>query len=140
MEVPEGEDPPEVEEEGEALTGIDGDEPVATYGDDDVFAAWTTRLYNQTMGAYAVAVAASNRWPGAYAAIAKSGDKSSCIYIGHGIENAGKDFNLEAFPPIASESAETDEADDVALEAENALLKEIDEAKNVAENTPAEEE
>ena len=140
VEVPEGEDPPEVEEEGEALTGIDGDEPVATYGDEDVFAAWTTRLYNQTMGAYAVAVAASNRWPGAYAAIAKSGDKSSCIYIGHGIENAGKDFNLEAFPPIASESAETEEADDVALEAENALLKEIDEAKNVAENTPAEEE
>lgn len=132
----------EVEEEGEALLSIADDPPVATFGEEEgnELAAWTTRMHNTAMGAYGVAIAASNRWPGAYAAIAKAGDKSSCVYFGHGIENAGKNYTLEAFPAVATESAETAEEEDVSLDAENALLKEIDEAKTQASNAPAEEE
>ena len=138
--VAEGEDEPEVEEEVEPLKPISEDPSVATFGEEEgaVLEAWTSRMYDTEFPAYATAIAKSNRWPGAYAAIAKSGDKSSCIYFGYGLENAGKNFTLEAFPPIAAESAETAEADEITTSAENAIFKEIDEAKTVAANTELE--
>ena len=66
------------------------------------------------------------------------GEKEACVYLGYGQENAGKNFTLAAFPPVLPESADTDEAEEVSLEAENAVFKEIDEAKQVASNTEGE--
>merc|ERR1719217_285545 len=85
--VAEDEEPPEVEEEVEPLKPISEDAPVATFGEEEGngIAAWDTRLYGTETPAYAVAIAKSNRWPGAYA--------------------------------------------------ENAVFKEIDDAKNTASNT-----
>ena len=127
----------ELEEEVDPLKLISEDPPVATFGQEEgnELTAWTTKMYNTEIAQYAVAIAKSNRWPGAYTAIAKSGDKSSCVYFGWGQECAGQSFTLESFPPVAIESAATDEAADVAVESENALFKEIDEAKLAASNT-----
>jgi len=43
-------------------------------------------------------------------------------------------------PAILGEAADVEEQGDVSMEEENALLKAIDDAKQVAEQTPAEEE
>jgi len=94
-----------------------------------------SKEYNTAYPAYKVAVAKSNLWPGAYAAIAKSGDKHASIYLGYGHKNDGKPFTPKASPPVLPESKEVEEAEEAALAAENALLKQIDEAKNVASNS-----
>jgi len=75
-----------------------------------------------------------------HSAIAKSGDKHACVYLGSGHENIGKAFTPVAPPPVMVESAETEEFEEPALGDENALLKEIDEAKNLASNGEGEEE
>ena len=41
-------------------------------------------MYHAEFDAYSVAIAKSNWWPGAYAAIAKSGDKAASVYFGQG--------------------------------------------------------
>merc|ERR1711988_1631887 len=126
----------ELEEEVPPLNGIDQDPPVATYGEEEgaELPAWSTKMCSTEFGAYGVAIAKSNRWPGAYAAIAKGVDKSACVYFGWGQEQMGKNFTLEPFPTIAAESAEAAEADEVTVENENAVLQEIDEAKLAAAN------
>lgn len=131
-----GEDPPEGEEEEEvsALESIASDAAVMAFSEESELPAWSVAMYNGGYAAYGVAIAKSHRWPGAYAAIAKTGDKHACVYIGHGHENAGAAFTPRAPPPILPESAESDEAEEAALAEENALLKEIDEAKLLAAN------
>ena len=136
-EEPEGE---EEEEEAPALEPIAGDAAVMTYSEESELPAWAVMAYNNTYAAFGVAVAKSNRWPGAYAAIAKTGDKHACVYFGAGHENTGKAFTPPPPPPIAKESTEAEEAEEPALAEENALLKEIDEAKNIAANTEGEPE
>jgi len=132
----------ELEEEVEPLKPVSEDPPVATFGEEEgqELPAWSAKLYNTEFGAYGVAVAKSNRWPGAYAGVAKQGDKAACVYFGWGQEQMGKNFTLEPFPTIAAESAEAPEADEVALADENAQLKEIDEAKIAAANAAGEDE
>lgn len=144
---PEGDEeaePPEVEEETEPLVAIGEDAPVVAFSEEegDNLPAWSAKMYHAEFDAYSVALAKSNRWPGAYAALAKSGDKAASVYFGTGHEATGKAFTPQAPPPVMAESAETEEAPEVELAAENALLKEIDEAKLAAANAdgePAEE-
>jgi len=134
----------EEEEEGPALGLASEDEVVQKYAEErEVLAelpAWSVQEYNIAYPKFAVAIAKSNRWPGAYSAIAKSGDKHACVYLGSGHENIGKAFTPVAPPPVMVESAETEEFEEPALGDENALLKEIDEAKNLASNGEGEEE
>jgi len=139
---PDAEDPEDLEEEVAPLGAITDDPPVATFGEeeDDSLGAWTARLYDVEFPAYTVGVAKSNRWPGAYAAIAKAGVKDACVYFGYGLEDMGKTFTLEAFPAIAAESEEFEEAAEPDLAAENAVLKEIDELKIAASNAEGEAE
>lgn len=135
-------DEPEQEEEAPALGAASADGPVSTLMEEEELAAWSVKAYNTALagGAYSVAVATSNRWPGAYVAGATKADKYSNLYFGWGHEATGKTFTPAAPPPIMSESAEADEGDEVSLEAENALLREIDEAKIAAASEGAEAE
>ena len=129
-----------MEEETEPLVAIGEDAPVVAFSEEegDNLPAWTAKMYHAEFDAYSVAIAKSNRWPGAYAAIAKSGDKAASVYFGTGHEATGKAFTPEAPPPVMAESAETEEAPEVQLADENALLKEIDEAKLAAANAEGE--
>ena len=139
----EDEEPPEVEEEVEPLKAISEDAPVAgPFGDEEgsELTAWTTKMVGTEFAAYGVAIAKSNRWPGAYAAIAKASQLHGAVYFGWGQEQGGKAFTLEPFPSIAGESAETAEAAEVGVADENALFKEIDEAKLAAANAEGEPE
>jgi len=139
----EAEEEGEVEEEVPPLGGITEDPPVATFGEEEgappELPAWTFRTAQAEIKAYSVGIAMSNRWPGAYAGIAKYGDKQACIYLGWGQEQKGKDFTLESFPPILAESVETNEAVEVTSADENTLLKEIDEAVLAAQNAEGDE-
>jgi len=139
---PEGDEeaePPEVEEETEPLGAIAEDPAVVQFSEEESLPAWGAKMYHAEFDAYSVAIAKSNRWPGAYAALAKSGDKAASVYFGSGHEATGKAFTPLAPPPVLPESAETEEAPEVALDDENALLKEIDEAKLQAMNAEGEE-
>ena len=132
-------DAPEEEEETAALEPIGGDAPVMTlpaFGDAEAeeLPAWTIKEYNTALPAYGVAIATSHAWPGAYAAIAKAGDKHACVYFGHGLEAAAAPFTPAPPPPILAECEEAEEGAEALLAEENALLKEIDEAKLAAEN------
>jgi len=132
-----------LEEEVPPLGGITEEAPVMTFGEESEVPAWSSAMYNTIYDSYAVAIAKSNRWPGAYAAVAKSGDRSACVYFGSGHEAIGKAFTPAAPPKILSESEETPDDVEVALALENELLKEIDEAKLAAANAegdPAEGE
>jgi radial spoke head protein 4A len=143
----EEEEDPELEP-GPALESIAGDAPVLSYEgvksepDKAEFpgelGAWTISSYNDKIAKYGVAVAKSNAWPGAYAAIAKSGDKTACLYLGYGHEAKPVAFTPSAPPKIATEAEEAEDVDEPALADENAILKEIDEAKNIANNTEGE--
>jgi len=135
-----GEEPEPPEQEEVPPLGALGEEPpVATFSEESELPAWSSAMYNTVYDAYGVAIAKCHRWPGAYAAIAKSGDQSACIYIGSGHEAIGKAFTPVAPPAILSESAETDEFEEVGLAEENALLKAIDEAKLTEPEEGAEE-
>lgn len=138
---PEGDEeaePPEVEEETEPLVAIAEDAPVVQFDEENALGAWAAKMYHAEFDAYSVAIAKSIRWPGAYAALAKSGDKAASVYFGTGHEATGKAFTPQAPPPVLPESQETEEAPEVELAAENALLKEIDEAKLAAANAEGE--
>jgi len=153
-ELAEGEEEPEPTEEPEeetpALEPLAGDLPVMSYPEelqiktnDDPIAelpAWRFTMYNAAAAAHAVAIAKSERWPGAYAAIAKSGDKHACVYIGYGHETKDTAFTQVAPPPILAESAETEEGEEAALAEENALLKTIDDTKNESANAEGDPE
>ena len=130
----------ELEEEVPPLGALGGDAPVATPMEEEEVPAWTTKVYNKQGADYAIAVAKSYRWPGAYA-VAMKADKAANLYIGYGHENTGTTFTPIAPPPILGEAADVEEQADVTLDAENALLKSIEESKMVAEGEePAEEE
>ena len=132
----EGDDAPEEEAPVDALGGI-ADDP--TVGDGDgATPAWTLRQYNTTGKRYAHAVARCNRWPGAYAAA--SGAKYANVYVGYGHESTGTTFTPVPPPPMLGEAADPDEEDDVTLDAENALLKQIDEETRVADEEAGGEE
>jgi len=132
-------EPVEVEEETEPLGTIGDDGAVKQFSEEESLPAWSAKMYHAEFDAYSVAIAKSNRWPGAYAALAKSGDKAASVYFGSGHEATGTAFTPLAPPPVLPESTETEEATEVALADENALLKEIDEAKLAAMNTEGEE-
>merc|ERR1719424_1061998 len=152
----------EEEEEGEPpedevppLSAVSGDAPVSTLIEEHELPAWTSKLYAKQAG-FAIAVAKSHRWPGAFSAVSKgftvnvknaegetapkSFDKAANLYIGYGYENAGQVFTPVPPPGILGEAADVEEQPDVSTAEENALLKAIDDAKRVAEETPAEEE
>jgi len=129
------EDEEGLEEEKAPLAQIGDDPPAAVFGDEDQIPAWTVEAKNDSYAPFAVVVAVSNSWPGAYAAINKGGDKYGCIYIGMGVEKLSSTFTPYPMPPILKESADgADEAPEVTVDAENALLLEIDERKNAAAN------
>ena len=113
---------------------------LTTHEEGSELTAWTTKMVGTEFAAYGVAIAKSNRWPGAYAAIAKASQLHGAVYFGWGQEQGGKAFTLEPFPSIAGESAETAEAAEVGVADENALFKEIDEAKLAAANAEGEPE
>ena len=137
----EEEEPPELEEEVPPLGGLSADGPVSTLMADEELPAWSFKLYAKHGTDYTVAVARSARWPGAYSAAMMKGDKMASVYIGYGTENTGKSFTPAPPPAILGEAPDAEEQDDVTLDAENALLKSIEEAKMVAEGEePAEEE
>jgi len=129
----EGEDAPEPEEEVPALTPISGDTPVADplpeSGTDTP--AWSIKLYCPQARDGAVVIAKSNRWPGAYSAVAKG--KHANLYIGYGAEATAAPFTPTPPPPILSEAADVVEEVDVPLAAENQVLKAIDEERMKAE-------
>merc|ERR1719424_154320 len=152
----------EEEEEGEPpedevppLSAVSGDAPVSTLIEGHELPAWTSKLYAKQAG-FAIAVAKSHRWPGAFSAVSKgftvnvknaegetapkSFDKAANLYIGYGYENAGQVFTPVPPPGILGEAADVEGQPDVSTAEENALLKAIDDAKRVAEETPAEEE
>jgi radial spoke head protein 4A len=133
-------DAEEQEEETPALEPIAADAAVMTFSEESELGAWTVTMHNNLYPAFGVAIAKSNRWPGAFAAISKTGDKSACVYIGHGHENAGAAFTPPPPPPILAESTEVDEAAEPALADENELLKEIDEKKLLAANAEGDAE
>ena len=122
-------------------TAGDDDGSRALGSHDEELPAWSFKLYAKHGTDYTVAVARSARWPGAYSAAMMKGDKMASVYIGYGTENTGKSFTPAPPPAILGEAPDAEEQDDVTLDAENALLKSIEEAKMVAEGEePAEEE
>lgn len=140
IEYPEGEEPDEPEEFDEEvppLLEISGDEPVSTLLEDEECPSWSFSLFHELGSVYAVAVARSLRWPGAYAASYNKGDKCTNVYIGYGHERTGASFTPLPPPSIMAEGAEPEEIPDTSVDAENELLKAIDEAKMARE---AEEE
>jgi len=128
----------EVEEEIEALKPIAEDAAIIEGEEGEGQAAWSSRFYQKEFAAYSVAIATSNRWPGAYSAIAKQGEKHASVYFGWGQPKWDKVFTLTPFPSILDESPETEEAAVVSMADEKALLKEIDDARNEAANADAE--
>jgi hypothetical protein len=129
----EEEEAPELEEEVPALTPISGDAPVADPLPESgtEAPAWSIKLYCPQARDGAVVIAKSNRWPGAYSAVVKG--EHANLYIGYGAEATAKPFTPTPPPPISSEAADTVEEADVALAAENEVLKAIDEARMKAE-------
>lgn len=142
--VAEGEEEPEeenLEEEVAPLGAISGDKAVTvTEEGEPATPAWTFKLCYTQGGQYTVAVATSQRWPGAVSVAVQKADKCVSVYMGSGVEYTGVTFTPQAPPPIMAEAPDPDEQADVSLEAENALLKSIDEAKIIASNTEPEPE
>merc|ERR1711988_463948 len=123
-----------LEEEVPALTATSADKAVIV-SEEFELPAWTYKLCFTQGGAYTVALAASQRWPGAHSIAVQKADKFASVYFGHGVEYTGTTFTQQAPPPILSEAADPEELPDVSLGAENELLKAIDEAKIIAANT-----
>lgn len=133
-------EPEEPEEEVPALMAVSADAQISELtlvpdGEPIALPAWSTSLaLNQGTGKeYAVAIAKSHRWPGAYSAAAMKEGKFASVYIGYGSENSGSSFTPAPPPFLLPEAADVDEQPEVTLEAENALLKEIEDAKMGAE-------
>lgn len=84
--------------------------------------SWSVSLSSRVLPEYSIAVAKSNRWPGAYA-FATSRTYEN-IYIGWGNKYTGDCFN-PATPPVAfteyPDGPETMEQDDPTVEEERAL-------------------
>lgn len=131
--VAEDEEAEDAEEEVAALAPVSGDAPVADPLPDSGTAtpAWSLTRYCPQARDAAVVVAKSNRWPGAFSAVV--GGKHANLYIGYGAEATAAPFTPAAPPLILREAAEVEEQPDVALEVENAVLKEIDELRIQAE-------
>ncbi len=121
------------EEEVAALAPLSADGDVSEPLPDVPTPSWTFALH----AAGSVAVGRSNRWPGAWVASAKG--KHACLYIGYGYEEARDAHTPAPFPKIASEEPDLDEEDEVPLDDENKLLKELDDARLVAEAEEGEE-
>lgn len=130
---------PELEEEVPPLAALGEDPPVSTLMAEEELPAWSAKLYNKQGSEYTVAIARSHRWPGAFAAATKL-DKVANLYIGYGHENTGSTFTPTPPPAILAEAEDVEEQADVTLEAENALLKSIEESKMVAEGEEEPEE
>jgi len=136
----EEEEAPELEEEVPALAAVGGDAVISTLLPEEELPAWTTKLFNKQGGDFTVAVARSHRWPGAFSAGLAKADKFANLYIGHGTENTGVAFTPVPPPAILAEAEDVEEQADVTLDAENALLKSIEESKMVAEGEEEPEE
>ena len=62
------------------------------------------------------------------------------MYIGYACENTGVTFTPQPPPPTLGEAADPDEQADVSVADENALLRQIDDAKLDREEEEPEEE
>mmetsp|Transcript_46318 Transcript_46318/g.100610 ORF Transcript_46318/g.100610 Transcript_46318/m.100610 type:complete len:452 (+) Transcript_46318:149-1504(+) len=122
----------EQEEEVAPLNPISSDPPVSELLPEQPLLAWSVKVYHSEGGDASVAIAKSNRWPGALSAATKT-DKCANIYIGYGCENIGVSFTPLPPPPILFEAADVEEQPDVLLAQENEVLKSIEEAKMEAE-------
>jgi hypothetical protein len=71
--------------------------------------------------------------------VASAKGKHACLYIGYGYEEASDAHTPAPFPQIAPEEPDLDEEDEVPLDDENKLLKELDDARLVAEAEEGEE-
>jgi len=132
----EGEEAEEAEEADQLLNDLTSD-PLILEGDDTPVPAWSVRKAGA--GRYAVAFAVSNAWPGALAfASTKPSVKFANLYIGYGLENTGKSFTPLPMPEIASEPLDVAEEEDTPLDAENEVLKQLEE-KRMVEEADAEE-
>ncbi|KAG8461297.1 hypothetical protein KFE25_010484 [Diacronema lutheri] len=132
-----GEEEEEEEEEADHLLNDLSADPPIFESDDTPVPAWSVRTAGH--GAYAVAYALSTAWPGAIAFCStKPSVKFANVYIGYGLENTGKTFTPKPMPEIAREPDDVGEEEDTPLDAENAVLKELEE-KRMVEEAEAEE-
>lgn len=90
---------------------------------------WTTYVSSRVLPEYAVAVARSNRWPGAYAFA--RGKIFENLYIGWGQKYTGQSYAPPSPPPALEEypdGPEITEMDDPTVEEEKALKERQEEA------------
>lgn len=137
--VPEGAEAPEdTEEEVPALFSVSSDAPVAESIADVAGTgtpAWTFKRYCLQARDAGVVVARSHWWPGAYSAVVKG--KHANLYVGYGYMATATPYTPAPPPPILSEAADVEDQPDVPLDAENEVLKAIDDARIAAEAEPA---
>lgn len=125
----------EPEEETPALTAVSADEQISELMPEMPEPAWSIKQYGSRDAA--VVIAKSNRWPGAFSAF--KGGKFANLYMGDGSMRLGGAFTPVAPPKILGEPEDAEEQPDVTLEAENEVLKAIEEAKMAAEAAAEEE-
>merc|ERR1711907_370554 len=104
-EVPEGEDPPDDEEEKEE--GEPENKPLteeAPIGGEGGLAAFSVRLATTALGDYSPAVLRSNRWPGASTIVLDA--QVVNIYVGNGLKYEAKPFQLPMPPLLPEECSE----------------------------------
>jgi len=124
-------------EEGPKLLSSAGED----YGLGQNLPAWTTYISSRVLPEYAVAVARSNRWPGAYA-FAK-GKRFENVYIGWGSKYTVENFTPACPPPPMLEytgGPEVAEVDDPSVEEERALELRQQEAAKAADEMDQMEE
>lgn len=111
------------------LSSVDGDQSI------DEIPAWSVQLSSRVLPEYAITVAKSNRWPGAYA-VAK-GKFYENVYIGWGQKYIGSGAFTPTQPPPTLEEyndeGQTQEMDDPTVEEEKVLKEREDEARKAAE-------
>lgn len=103
--------------------------------------SWTTYISSRVLPEYAVAIARSNRWPGAYA-FAK-GKRFENIYIGWGSKYSVDNYTPPCPPPPMPEYAggpEITEVEDPSVEEEKALELRQQEAAKAADEMDQMEE
>lgn len=128
------------EEEVAALTAASADPPVSELMPEMELPAWTFKLYHKEVGDACVAIAKSNRWPGAYSAAVQSADSFANLYIGYGCENTGSAFTPLPPPAIMAEAPDVEEQLEVTLDQENEVLKRQADERTAKENEDEEEE
>lgn len=131
----------EEEEIGPQLTAEEGPKLLSPASDDaslsKVTPAWTTSLSSRVLPTYAVAIARSNRWPGAYCF--GKGKQFDNIYIGWGQKYLTSCYNPPCPPPPLNEyfpiGGDIMEQDDPTLQEE----EEVKQRREAAEKAAADD-